>query len=185
MALYRCAVFQVEIRREHISRDNDRKTALPWWGGRLAAAGVDSPELCSPSCLLWSPVWLSSSVTASPSSPPRPARSLSTEDRRRETDSTFGQGESVAAINGVLKEHKYLGRERCSKRFIQMTANKCDWAFVYSSVVWYHYYFTCNSAGGQVINQKRAAVLFQLFFFDDKTSVFKCQVPAIDWALSK
>lgn len=66
-----------------------------------------------------------------------------------------------------------------------MPAIKCDWAFVDSSVVWDHYYFTCNSAGGQAINQKRAAVLFQLFFFGEKTSVFKRQVPAIDRALSK
>lgn len=59
-----------------------------WWR-RLRAAGVDSPRLCSQSCLLWSPVWLSSSVTASPSSPRHPARSLSTAqksgDKTKET----------------------------------------------------------------------------------------------------
>lgn len=74
---------------QHIWRDKDGKSVLPWWRGRLAAARVDSPELCSPSCLLWSPVWLSSSMTASPSSPLRPAHSLSTEDGREQTHSTL------------------------------------------------------------------------------------------------
>lgn len=170
-ALQMCRLSGGNQKRAHFERQK-QKDCVALMRRQVGGSRHNSPELCSPSCLLWSPVWLSSSATASPSSPPRPARSLSTEDRRRQTDSTFGHGESVAV------------RERCSKRFIQMTASKCDWAFVYSSVVWYHYYFTCNSAGGQVINQKRAAVPFQLFFFDDKTSVFKCQVPTIDRALS-
>lgn len=51
-------------------------------------------------------------------------------------------------------------------------------SFMYSSVVWHHYHSTCNSARGQVINQKWAVVLFQAlvyFFFHNKTFVFKFQ----------
>lgn len=69
-----------------------------------SSGGVDSPGLCSPSCLLWSPAWLASSVTASPSSPQHPSRSLHNKKKKSREEIRSSGGKRTA-----LKQEKTGG----------------------------------------------------------------------------
>lgn len=99
-----------------------------------SSGGVDSPGLCSPSCLLWSPVWLASSVTASPSSPQHPSRSL--HKRSREEIRSCGGKKGSKTRKNTRTPCQQLSEAESRDLFtVEAAAVKENYTFVQSKLL--------------------------------------------------